>query len=466
MIKKKYSAVSIFIKVIAICNIILGIHVSNQANAQSQWKYLIGNDLSNWTQRGGSSLFSLEGGEIIGKTEAGPTSEDAFLCTKENFDNFIIEFDCLGDMSLNSGLNFRSQITKDGTEGVVMGYQVEIDPTARSWSGGIYEQSGRKWLYTLDENPLGKLAFKSGSWNHFRLEAFGSSIRTWVNGIPCADLIDDNLKSGFIGLQVHSIGNDSSKRGKNIRFKNIRIIAENVENYLTPAVNEIPQNSYLTNELSEREKKEGWKLLWDGKSVNGWEGVENRDFLKKGWKIENGMLTKYGGDGGEDIISEGLFDNFILIVDFKYAFNSNSGIKYLVQSQYENNKRVILGCEFQILDDEHHEDAIEGVEGNRKLGSLYDVIPPRKTRDNGIDRWNRCKIIVRGNHVEHWLNGQKTLEYDRNSDMWNALVSKSKFKDHSGFGNWEGGKIFLQGKELGQVSFRNIKVIKLGTESD
>jgi hypothetical protein len=109
-----------------------------------------------------------------------------------------------------------------------------MDPSERAWSGGIYDEARRGWLYSLEKNPIGKKALKVGEWNHYRVEAIGNSIRTWVNGIPCADLVDDMTPSGFIALQVHSIGKDTSKAGLQVKWKNIRIITSNLDKYKTP----------------------------------------------------------------------------------------------------------------------------------------------------------------------------------------------------------------------------------------
>lgn len=434
-------------------------------NANAQWKSLIKNDLSNWTQLSGAATFAVKDGIIIGTTKTGPPYHDSFLCTRADFDNFILEFDCWVDPSVNSGVNFRSGTAPNLREGSVYGDQIEIDPSERAWTGGIYDQSRRGWLYTLDINPPAKKAFKNGVWNHYRIEALGNSIRTWVNNIPCADLIDDVSPSGFIGLQVHAIGTDSSQAGKVVKWKNIRIITENVEKYMTPYKPVIKQVSFLTNKLSDREIKEGWKLLWDGKTTNGWRGAKLNSFPKEGWKIKNGTLDVITTGGGEsedggDIVTVNKYKDFELIVDFRYTSGANSGIKYFVNTDLNKGAGSSIGCEYQILDDRHHPDAKEGVAGDRTLAGLYDLIPPRKKRDNGIGAWNRATIIVKGDHVEHWLNGQMTLEYKRNSDMWRALVSKSKYNIWPGFGDAKEGNILLQEHGF-EVSFRNIKIKEL-----
>ncbi|NMD03829.1 MAG: DUF1080 domain-containing protein [Bacteroidales bacterium] len=197
--------------------------------AEGKWKKLAGKDLNAWTQINGTATFILEKGIVTGTTVL--NSPNSFLCTKEKYGDFILEFDTWIDPQLNSGVQFRSESLAEYQNGRVHGYQVEIDPSERAWSGGIYDEARRGWMYTLDNNPKGRKAFRPGEWNHYRLEAIGNSIRTWVNGIPCADVVDYLTPSGFIALQVHSIGEDKSKAGLQVKWKNIRIMTENLSKY-------------------------------------------------------------------------------------------------------------------------------------------------------------------------------------------------------------------------------------------
>ena len=199
---------------------------------------------------------------------------------------------------MNSGVQIRSESRADYQNGRVHGYQVEMDPSTRAWSGGIYDEARRGWLYTLDKNPAGQKALKVGEWNHYRVEAIGNSIRTWINGIPCADLIDEMTPSGFIALQVHGIGNDSTKTGLQVKWKNIRIITSDVPKYATPYEPVIPQTSYLDNQLTEREKADGWKLLFDGSTPAGWMNAKTKSFPASGWEIRDGAAWFKSGDKG------------------------------------------------------------------------------------------------------------------------------------------------------------------------
>jgi hypothetical protein len=219
------------------------------------------------------------------------------------------------------------------------------------------------------------------------------------------------------------------------------------------------------NTLSGKEKKKGWKLLFDGKTSSGWMNAKTRKFPESGWEIKDGVLsvnptTKAEGGGG-DIVTVNTYRNFDLIVDFKYTPGANSGIKYFVDIESGNGSLSGIGCEFQVLDDKLHPDAKLGKEGDRTLSGLYDLIPPRKDKiDNGANNWNRAEIIVRGNKVQHRLNGQLTVEYKRGNDAWRALVATSKFKDSPGFGEVRDGRILLQ-DHGNLVYFKNIKIREL-----
>lgn len=220
-----------------------------------------------------------------------------------------------------------------------------------------------------------------------------------------------------------------------------------------------------SNALTSAEKKEGWKLLWDGKTTEGWRGAKLTAFPEKGWKIEDGLLKVMKSGGGEstnggDIVTTRTYKNFILKVDFKITEGANSGIKYFVDTSLNKGEGSSIGCEFQILDDEKHPDAKLGVAGNRTLGSLYDLIAAPTDKPFKKDEFNTAMVIVKGNKVEHHLNGVKILEYERNTQMWTALVNYSKYKNYTGFGCAAEGNILLQ-DHGDEVWFKNVKIKEL-----
>lgn len=428
------------------------------------WQSLFnGKNLSGWKQLNGSAKYTVENGAIVGHTVR--NSNNSFLCTKKAYGDFILEFDFRVDNGINSGVQFRSESLKSYQNGRVHGYQFEIDPSKRAWTGGVYDEARRGWLYNLNNNPAAKKAFKNNEWNKARIECIGNSIRTWVNGIACADLLDNTTLSGFIALQVHAIGKDGKEEGKTIAWKNIRILTKDVAKYATPENESVEQINLVDNTISEREAKEGWKLLFDGKTTNGWRGAKLDKFPAKGWVVEDGILKVLAGNGGEstnggDIVTTRTYRNFILKVDFKITKGANSGIKYFVDPSMNKGAGSAIGCEFQILDDLRHPDAKLGVKGNRKLGSLYDLIPAPANKPFDINQFNTAMIVVRGNHVEHWLNGVKLLEYERNNQEWNALVAYSKYKNWPNFGNFTDANILLQ-DHGNEVWFKNVKILEL-----
>jgi len=191
-----------------------------------------GKTLNGWTQKGGQAKFRVEEAQIIGSTV--PNSPNSFLCTTRDFTNFILELDFKVDDGLNSGVQIRSQcfdkptvVVVDGKEikiaaGRVHGYQVEIDPSERAWTGGLYDEGRRgRFLNDLRNNEPARKAFKHNDWNHFRIECRGDSFKTWLNGVPATDCKDDFTLSGFIGLQVHAVGKRIEPL--EVRFRNIRL---------------------------------------------------------------------------------------------------------------------------------------------------------------------------------------------------------------------------------------------------
>jgi hypothetical protein len=438
--------------------------ISFSVSAQeAKWTELFnGKNLKGWTKINGTADYKVVDKTIVGISKMG--TPNTFLITKKMYGDFILEFDFKVDDGLNSGVQFRSNSIKEFKNGTVHGYQFEIDPSQRAWTGGIYDEARRGWLYPMTYNPEGQTAFKNNEWNTARIEAVGNSIRTWVNGIQCSELLDDVTQTGFIGLQVHAIYSKDHE-GKTVSWRNIRIMTENIEQFKSPENESIVQINTIANTISEREAEEGWKLLWDGKTTNGWRGAKLDKFPEKGWSIEDGILKVHKSGGGEstnggDIVTTRPYKNFMLKVDFKITEGANSGIKYFVDTDLNKGPGSAIGCEFQILDDAKHPDAKLGVNGNRTLGSLYDLIAAPKDKPFRGGFFNTAMVIVNGNHVEHWLNGIKIIEYERNNQMWNALVAYSKYRDWPNFGNAEEGLILLQ-DHGDEVWFQNIKIKEL-----
>jgi hypothetical protein len=428
-----------------------------------EWRELFdGQTLAGWKAVMGEAPFEIKDGVIIGYAKA--NTPNTFLVTDEVFEDYIFEVDLkIEDLTSNSGVMVRGQFdpsARDG-KGLVFGYQIEADPTERAWSGGLYDEARRGWLYPLDLNPKAKSAFKMGEWNTYRIEAIGNEIKSWINGQEVAYVVDEMDAKGFIGLQVHSIRNPEDE-GKMTYFRNARVKTENLEP--TPFEGDIFVTNTKLNDLTEYEKSKGWKLLFDGQSSEGWIGAYKETFPEKGWNINEGILSVQASDGSEstsfgDIVTKEKYSAFDLTFDFMLTEGANSGVKYFVTLS-EKNQGSAIGLEYQVLDDENHPDAKMGFEGNRTLASLYDLIKankqPRFIKPTG--QWNIGRVVVYpDNKVEHYLNGVKVLEFQRGSQEYRDLVAKSKYSIWENFGEAEEGHILLQ-DHGDEVSYKNIKI--------
>lgn len=439
------------------------------AFAADGWTDLFnGKNLDGWVQRGGKATYRIEDGSIVGTSTM--NTPNTFLCTGRDYSDFVLEYEFKVDPRLNSGVQIRSNSLSSPTElvwngktikigaNVVHGYQIEIDPEPKKdrwWSGGIYDESRRGWLYpgalggeAKAFTAQGREIFKQGDWNKVRVEAIGNSIKTSVNGTPCASITDDLTASGFIALQVHGIGKEKEKDATEVRWRNLRI----------QEVASAPLNT-----LTAEEKAAGWDLLWDGKTTDGWRSARSQEFPKAGWEVKDGLLIINETGGGEasaagDIITRKKFTDFELSVDFKITPGANSGIKIFVDPELNKGEGSSIGPEFQVLDDQRHPDAKLGTNGNRTIGSLYDMITaPATKKVNPPGEWNNARILSDGKHVTFWLNGEKTVEFERGSKEWRDTVAKSKYKVWPAFGELPEGHILLQ-DHGNQVFYRNIKI--------
>ena len=244
----------------------------------------------------------------------------------------------------------------------------------------------------------------------------------------------------------------------NQTFRNVFIVTTLISVLILSGINTAAKKNTLPNKLSRLEIKQGWKLLFDGKSSNGWHSACKDKFSDQGWATENGMLTVLPGGKGGDIVTDRMFSNFELSFDFKAPVNSNSGVKYFVlENTYENGKA--LGLEYQT-----HDTGVRPISDNdphpNTIACLYELIQAKNRVVNPVDEWNNARIVSVGKHVEHWLNGIKVLEYERGGKKFREAVEKSKFKDYANFGEASRGHILLQDHN-DLTSFRNIKIREL-----
>ncbi len=394
----------------------------------TDWQPLVqANSKDGWIKRGGKATYEVKGTTIIGRTV--PKTPNTFLCTERHYANFVLELDFKVHPNLNSGVQIRSNSLKDYRKGQVHGYQVEIDPSKRSWSGGIYEEGRRGWLNNLKENKAASEAFRQNEWNHYKIEAIGTRIRTWINGVPAADLTDAITPSGFIALQVHGVGNNTEPM--EVAWKNIKI-----------------------KDLGETKPI----ALFDGSNLNQWK-FKNGNKIDKGWVIEGDTL--YRGDRVGDIFTDLEFADFDFQWEWKVAKASNSGVKY----RMTNYGKSFLGPEYQVLDDDGHPDGAKR-EGRRKSAALYDLMAcSDKKKIMPVGQWNKSRIVAKGSKVQHWLNDILVVEYDSSSEEFKEAVAGSKFAKHPTFNQNPWGPIMLQDHN-DPVWYRNLSILPLAPEAN
>jgi hypothetical protein len=338
-----------------------------------------GKSLKGWEVCNGKATYAVEKGEIVGTTVEG--SPNSFLCSKKEFGDFVLEFDTKTDPLLNSGVQIRAHrypketvvTTFDGAksaqhtqpQGRVYGYQVEVADEKSGASGGIYDEARRGWLDNIASNPTASKAFKDNEWNHYRIEAVGDSIRTWINGVPCANLTDSEDLSGFIGLQVHAY---KGPKPVQVRWKNIRI---------------------------QDNGSRMWKPLWDGKTLTGWTPRGGGSIT-----VQDGTIYAHSVEGDEKIgmlVSDLSLTDFTVRLKFKIQ-RGNSG--FFVRTDPKN----LAAYEVEIDEKKGTGGFWETGPGGRKW-----VTGPE---DNGTVKpndWNQLTASLHGHRIVFHVNGARTL---------------------------------------------------------
>ena len=376
-----------------------------------------GNTLDGWTVRGGAMEFEVKEGSIVGTCVKG--QPNGFLCTDKNYGDFIFTADFKWEVLGNSGIMFRAGARTEKGKERVFGYQSEMDNKERAYTGGIYGEAMGGWKYPLSK-PVGHTAARAAiknhkEWNRVTIHAQGNVLKTWVNGVPCSHLINDERAEGFFGLQVHS-----GPQGT-IHWKNIRIM--------------------------ELDKDEDSVDLFAADDFNSWQHANGKS-VGDGWTLTDGVVFRHAKKAG-DIVTKQEYKNFDLTFEFKISEGGNSGVKYRSHNHY--------GPEYQVLDDERHSN---GKDPNKTVASLYDLKAAvvDKVAKPAME-WNSGRIVAKGSILQHWLNGQLVMEVDQESEDWKKRLGASKYKKTPDFGS-KAGRILLQ-DHSDKVWYRNVMIRNL-----
>lgn len=364
-----------------------------------------GRNLDGWRKLGGDATYAVEDGAIVGTAKM--KTPNTFLCTEKEYGDFILEYEFSLVPRMNSGVQIRSNVYPQPVSDQwrnkawpvpakrFHGYQIEIDdgpPKNRWWTAGIYDEGRRQWLFPGllggEANAFtsqGDQVVKKEGWNQVRIEAIGGAIRTYLNGVARASIDDHMTLKGLIGLQVHSI-EDPSMNGATVRWRNLRI-------------REISKQE--PNAISEEERALGWKLLWNGKTLEGWKQTDGGS-----WAIRDGELhlkRLKSAKNKADLMTNEAFSDFELQADIRLDEGGESAVICFVddkQSQL-NEKKTELKC------------LVTTSQQGKKSGSLAGLLPAVQEVNVTPRTWNYVRILSQGKQLAFWINGIKTMECER-----------------------------------------------------
>ena len=352
-------------------------HAPAASEEDSRWIELFdGQSLTGWNQVNGEAPYEVLDGVIRGTNVL--DSPNSFLATNQAYSDFVLEFESRSIGDANSGVQFRTE-RAPGTWSGVVGYQLDIDPTARRWTGGIYHEGVHVWRHSMARNADCQAAYQHGDWNSYRIEATGSVIATWVNDVPCAHIVGDHHAAGFIALQVHAIGQEEQYLGSFTEWRRLRILNEPETRDLWLTRRAASIEGWLENEISENEIEKGWSRL---------------DFSNESAAFVTGS------------------DGFEIVLDMRLDDEAEGLLEYT----FEEAEATCTG-RYQILNDVALGETRAGA---ALMGSYPDKHeaenlsePGRPKRVYSSERWNRVRIVVTNDHIQHWLNSVKVVEYPR-----------------------------------------------------
>ena len=368
------------------------------------WKALVeGDSTGGWVQLGGKAEYEVKDGVVTGRAVTG--TPNSFLTTRGFYGDFVLEYEYKVDPRLNSGVQIRSRSIPEYRNGQVHGYQVEIDPSDRAWSSGIYEEGRRGWLNPLTGNDAARQAFKQGEWNHVKVRAVGDHLATWMNGVPAADLLDAMTQEGFIGLQVHGIGKKEELAGATVQWRNLRI-----------------------KDLG----RHVWRPLM-GDDLRGWTATPGGK-----WEIIDGVLrgTSPASEARHGILlSDREFGEFTVRFQFR-ALKGNSGFYFRVAKV--DHAVAVKGFQAEI-------------EPGSATGGLYETLGRGWVAKSEVKmmekiykagEWAEMVVSAHGGRLAVFVNGRKTVE---------LKDDPGSRKGHLGFQ--------LHGSDEMEVEFKGIEML-------
>ncbi len=372
--------------------------------AQRFKKLFNGKDLSGWTNNGTEKWY-VEKGELV--CESGPDKKYGYLSTNKSYKNFILKLQFKLEANGNSGVFIRSSI-----EGVkISGWQVEVAPPNKH-TGGVYESYGRGWL--IKPNPLDEKYLNATDWNKMEIRCVGDQITSWLNGHKMIDFNDAKIGqgNGFIALQIHDGG------GIKVRWKKICV-----------------------KELPDTEPKA--VSLFDGKTFKGWHNF-NQTGEVKSWVIEDGALVCLGNAGighSGDLVTDTDYENFELSWSWKITKGGNSGVMYHIVEDPKYKAPYETAPEYQLIDDIDYPAKLEEWQ---KAGADYAMnVANEKKKLKPVGEWNTSKIVYNKGSVEHWLNGEKIIAFQRDAN-WETQKKTGKWKTYPDYASKTKGRIGLQ----------------------
>ena len=345
------------------------------APAAPEWTDLFdGATLEGWEQVNGKAPYDVRDGVIRGTNVL--DTPNSFLATTATYADFVLEFESRSEGDANSGVQFRTDLAP-GTWSGVVGYQLDIDPSARRWTGGIYHEGVHVWRHTMARNKACQNAYKHGEWNRYRIEAVGNVMATWVNGVACAHMAGAHHSNGMIALQVHSIGQEESYLGSFTEWRNLRVLENPSSDALWSAQRSAQVEGWLVGALSSVEREAGWETM----------------------RVDAQSETIELPQGG-----------FELVFDVQLSEAAEAQLGYDLSIG-----RTRCAAKYQIVDDA----ALAGSRAETEsMGSLTGAMaaknlsePDRSKRFNSDGKWNRVRLRSDGARIEHWLNGVKVVDY-------------------------------------------------------